>query len=951
MTDIVADAPQILADIPREPTQDGPAIRLYLVDGSSYLFRAYHALPPLTRKSDGLPVGAVAGFCNMLWKFLGDMRAQADSPTHLAVIFDHSEKTFRNELYDQYKAHRPPPPEDLIPQFSLVRDATRAFGIPSIELPGYEADDLIAAYACRVRDVGGQVVIVSSDKDLMQLVGPQVSMLDTMKNVTIGPDQVREKFGVGPERVVDVQALCGDSVDNVPGAPGIGVKTASALINEYGDLDTLLARASEIKQDKRRQTLIDFADQIRLSRELVRLDCDTPLPTPVEELKVEEPDLPTLTGFLDAMEFRTLTRRVAEAKGAPVPAGQAPAAKPAPVAAKPFDTNAYACVRDLESLDAWIARGFAAGVIAFDTETDALSSANAGLCGVSLAVAPGEACYIPLAHESEAAGGLALEAEDDLTQIPIDAAMARLKPLLEDPSILKVAQNAKYDLAVLSRYGVNVAPVEDTMLISYVLEGGLHGHGMDELSKLWLDHEPIAFKQVAGTGKAQKSFKHVKLPEATCYAAEDADVTLRLYEHLRPRLAQEGLLTVYETLERPMAQVLADMECAGVRIDPEILRQLSNEFGMRMGELEAKAHALAGRPFNLGSPKQIGEVLYGEMGLSSGRKTGGGAASTDASVLEDLALQGHELPRVLLDWRQLSKLKGTYTDNLVAAATSASRVHTSFALASTTTGRLSSSDPNLMNIPIRTEEGRKIRRAFVAEPGKVLISADYSQIELRLLAHIGDIPQLKRAFHEGQDIHAMTASEMFGVPIEGMPSETRRRAKAINFGIIYGISAFGLANQLSIPQDEAGAYIRTYFERFPGIRAYMDEAKQLVRAQGYVSTIFGRRVHIPAVKGKTPAERAFGDRAAINAPIQGSAADVIRRAMVRMPQALAAEGLRARMLLQVHDELVFEAPEAEAEAVIAVAKRVMSRAPEPAVALSVPLEVEARAAANWDDAH
>ena len=515
-----------------------------------------------------------------------------------------------------------------------------------------------------------------------------------------------------------------------------------------------------------------------------------------------------------------------------------------------------------------------------------------------------------------------------------------------------MAQNAKYDLAVLSRYGIKVAPVEDTMLISYVLEGGLHGHGMDELSKLWLEHEPIAFKQVAGTGKAQKSFKHVGLAEATCYAAEDADVTLRLYELLRPRLAQEGMLTVYETLERPMAQVLADMECAGVRIDPEILRQLSNEFGVRMSELETKAHALAGRPFNLGSPKQIGEVLYGEMGLSAGRKTGGGAASTDASVLEDLAAQGHELPRVLLDWRQLSKLKGTYTDNLVAAAIEGtSRVHTSFALASTTTGRLSSSDPNLMNIPIRTEEGRKIRRAFVAEPGRVLISADYSQIELRLLAHIGDIPQLKNAFREGLDIHAMTASEMFGVPIEGMPSETRRRAKAINFGIIYGISAFGLANQLSIPQDEAGAYIRTYFERFPGIRAYMDEAKQLVRAQGYVSTIFGRRVHIPAVKGRTPAERAFADRAAINAPIQGSAADVIRRAMARMPAALAAEGLTARMLLQVHDELVFEAPEAEAEGVIAVAKKVMSRAAEPAISLSVPLEVEARAAANWDDAH
>jgi DNA polymerase-1 len=954
MTDTLVPPPATLADIPREPTQDGPRVRLYLVDGSGYLFRAYHALPPLARKSDGLPVGAVAGFCNMLWKLLVDMRAQPDAPTHLAVVFDHSEKTFRNDLYADYKAHRPPPPEDLIPQFPLVRDATRAFGVPCLELPGYEADDLIAAYACKVRDAGGEVVIVSSDKDLMQLVGPQVSMLDTMKNVTIGVEQVIEKFGVGPERVVDVQALCGDSVDNVPGAPGIGVKTASALINEYGDLDTLLARAGEVKQQKRRETLIAFADQIRLSRELVRLDCDTPLPEPVDALAIAEPDAQSLASFLDAMEFRTLARRVAEAKagsGAVTPAPAPAGARPAP-AHGPIDVKAYACVRDVETLQAWVARAYDTGIVAFDTETDALSSANAGLCGVSLAVAPGEACYIPVGHEHEHEGGLALDAPTELDQIPLDQVIATLKPMLEDPSILKVAQNAKYDLAVLSRYGVVVAPIEDTMLISYVLEAGLHGHGMDELSKLWLDHEPIAFKTVAGTGKAQKSFKHVPLSEATCYAAEDADVTLRLYEHLKPRLSREGLLTVYETLERPMAQVLADMECAGVRIDPEILRQLSNEFGLRMGELEARAHALAGRPFNLGSPKQIGEVLYGEMGLSSGRKTGGGAASTDASVLEELALQGHELPRVLLDWRQLSKLKGTYTDNLVAAAIEGtSRVHTSFALASTTTGRLSSSDPNLMNIPIRTEEGRKIRRAFVAEPGHVLISADYSQIELRLLAHIGDIPQLKRAFVDGLDIHAMTASEMFGVPVEGMPSETRRRAKAINFGIIYGISAFGLANQLAIPQDEAGAYIRTYFERFPGIRAYMDQAKQMVRTQGFVSTIFGRKVHVPAARGRTPAERAFGDRAAINAPIQGSAADVIRRAMVRMPAALAAEGLRAKMLLQVHDELVFEAPEAEADAVIAVAKRVMSRAAEPVVALSVPLVVEARAAANWDDAH
>jgi DNA polymerase-1 len=950
MTDTLAPDP--IADSLRETTQDGPKIRAYLVDGSGYIFRAYHALPPLTRKTDGLPVGAIAGFCNMLWKLLADMRREPDAPTHLAVVFDHSEKTFRNTLYDQYKAHRPPPPEDLIPQFPLMRDATRAFGVPSLELPGYEADDLIAAYACKVRDLGGEVVIVSSDKDLMQLVGPQVSMLDTMKNLRIGAEQVFEKFGVTPDKVVDVQALCGDSVDNVPGAPGIGVKTAALLINEFGDLDTLLARAGEIKQDKRRQTLIDFADQIRLSRELVRLDCDTPLPSPIDELVVDDPNPEALGKFLDEMEFRTLARRVeAHFNGgvAPAPAAPAPppAAAPVPTA---IDVTGYVCVRDLPTLDAWIARAKSVGIVAFDTETDALSSANAGLCGVSLAVAPGEACYIPVGHEE--AGGLALDAPSDLTQIPCGDVIARLKPLLEDPSVLKVAQNAKYDLAVLSRYGIDVAPIEDTMLISYVLEAGLHNHGMDELSKLWLEHTPIPFKQVAGTGKAQKSFKHVALNEATCYAAEDADVTLRLYNLLRPRLRPEGLLTVYETLERGMPRVLADMECAGVRVDPAWLRQLSNDFAVRMGELEADAHKLAGRPFNLGSPKQIGEVLFQEMGLSSGRITATGAASTDASMLEELAAQGHALPRVLLDWRQLSKLKGTYTDNLVPAiAERTGRIHTSYALASTTTGRLSSSDPNLQNIPIRTEEGRKIRKAFIAEPGHVLISADYSQIELRLLAHIGDIPQLKRAFHEGLDIHAMTASEMFGVPIEGMPAETRRRAKAINFGIVYGISAFGLANQLSIPQDEAGAYIKTYFERFPGIRAYMDRAKQEARTQGYVSTIFGRKVNIPAVRSKSAHERAFGDRAAINAPIQGAAADVMRRAMVRMPGALKDAGLAARMLLQVHDELVFEAPEAEADTVIAIARRVMERAAEPAVSLSIPLVVEARAAANWDDAH
>jgi DNA polymerase-1 len=954
MTD-VTEAP--LPDLPRDMTQDGPATRLYLVDGSGFIFRAFHALPPLTRKSDGLPIGAISGFCNMLWKLLVEMKAQADAPTHLAVVFDHSEKTFRNKLYDQYKAHRPPPPEDLVPQFPLVREATKAFGVACLELPGYEADDIIAAYACKVRDQGGEVMIVSSDKDLMQLVGDRVSMLDTMKNVKIGPDQVFEKFGVAPDKVVDVQSLCGDSVDNVPGAPGIGVKTAALLINEYGDLDTLLARASEIKQDKRRQTLIDFADQIRLSRQLVQLDCDTPLPAPVDDLAVAEPDHEKLAAFLEEMEFRTLARRIAGGGGTTPSTAMsaAPASKPAaPQAAPaqgPIDTTAYACIRDLATLDAWVAKGRAAGVVAFDTETDALSSANAGLCGISLAIAPGEACYIPVGHEHE--GGLEFDAPADITQIPVAEAIEHLRPLLEDPSVLKVAQNAKYDIAVLSRYGLEVGPIEDTMLISYVLEAGLHkSHGMDELSKRWLEHEPISFKQVAGTGKAQKSFKHVALEPATCYAAEDADVTLRLYQHLRPRLQAEHLLTVYETLERPMPAVLAKMENAGIRVDPDQLARLSHDFSIRMTELEAEAHRLAGRPFNLGSPKQIGEVLYGEMGLASKRLTATGAQGTDASVLEELAAQGHELPRVLLDWRQLSKLKGTYTDALVTAISPrTNRIHTSYALASTTTGRLSSNDPNLQNIPVRTEEGRKIRKAFVSEPGKLLISADYSQIELRLLAHIGDIAQLKKAFADGLDIHAATASEMFGVPVEGMPAETRRRAKAINFGIVYGISAFGLANQLSIPQDEAGAYIKTYFERFPGIRTYMDRAKQEARSQGYVSTIFGRKVNIPAVYSKSQAERAFGDRAAINAPIQGAAADIMRRAMIRMPAALKAAGLQAQMLLQVHDELVFEAPEAEAEELIKVAKRVMERAAEPAVAISVPLVVEARAATNWDDAH
>lgn len=955
----------------RPLTQDGPAIRLWMIDASAYIFRAYHALPPLTRKSDGLPVGAVQGYSNMLWKLIRDMRGP-DGPTHLVAIFDHSEKTFRNQMYDQYKANRSAPPEDLIPQFPLVREATAAFGVHCVELPGYEADDLIATYACKARDAGGEAVIVSSDKDLMQLIGPSVVMWDPMKDRRLAEEAVLEKFGVTPDKVVEVQALIGDSVDNIPGAPGIGPKTAAQLIGEYGDLDTLLARAHEIKQPKRRETLIEFADQIRLSRELCSLTCDAPAPEPIEAFAVRDPDPEKLGEFLDRMEFRGLRARVGDGKApakdgsaftarpktpsAPVMAPRYGDVAPAPVEVQSFDVEAYECVQTLEALDRWIARAREAGVVGFDTETDSLSATHAGLCGVSLAVGPNQACYVPLTHEAPPQAGEGLfgdgPAPEPIAQIDKPTALARLKDLLEDPAVLKVGQNIKYDLAVMARRGIRVAPIDDTMLISYVLDGGRHPHGMDELAKRHLGHEPTTFKAVAGTGKAQKSFKHVELKPATCYAAEDADVTLRLWRLLKPRLAEEGLVTVYETLERPLPAVLAEMERAGVRVDPDRLRRLSSEFGLRMAELEERAHQLAGRPFNVGSPRQIGEILFGDMALPGGRKTASGQWGTEASVLEELALT-HELPRVLLDWRQLSKLKGTYTDALIEAMDpETDRVHTSYQLAAASTGRLASSDPNLQNIPIRTETGRQIRQAFIPADGHVLISADYSQIELRLLAHIGDIPELKRAFAAGLDIHAATASEMFNVPLDQMDPETRRRAKAINFGIVYGISAFGLANQLGIDQGEAGAYIRTYFERFPGIRAYMDAMKARVRETGRVETLFGRRIHIPAIQSKSAAERAFGERAAINAPIQGAAADIIRRAMVRMPGALEAAGLSGvRMLLQVHDELVFEAPEAEAERAIAVIRRVMEGAAEPAVALSVPLVVEAQAAGNWDEAH
>ncbi|HEX3673280.1 MAG TPA: DNA polymerase I [Rhizomicrobium sp.] len=962
-----------------KPVQKGD--HLYLVDGSGYLFRAYHALPPLSRKSDGLPTGAVSGYCNMLWKLLEDMK-DGDAPTHLAVIFDAGKLTFRNEIYPLYKAQRPDPPDDLIPQFPLVRDATRAFGVSCVEMAGYEADDLIATYTRLAREKGARVTIVSSDKDLMQLVEDGVvQLLDTMKNKRLGSAEVMERFGVPPSKVIEVQALAGDSTDNVPGVRGIGVKTAAELINAYGDLETLLSKAGEIKQPKRREALIEHAELARVSKRLVTLDAAVPITEELAEFHAREPDGTVLIGFLKAMEFNSLTRRAASHYGIDDPDSIASAADPAekalpapgktsaasaPVAPdskgglgavtdrgallKPIDHDAYETVTTLERLHRWIARARETGKVAVDTETTSLDAMQAGLCGVSLAVAPNEACYIPCGHR--AADGLDLANAATITQLPEVEVLKHLKPLLEDSGVLKIAQNMKYDYLMFAQRGIHVTPFDDTMLMSFVLESVLHGHGMDELSELHLSHKPISFAEVAGKGKEKTTFDCVPVKEATRYSAEDADVTFRLHALLKPQLAAEGKVTVYETLERPLVPVLVQMERNGIAIDSDFLRKLSNDFAKAQAVLEAEIHKEAGGTFNIGSPKQLGDFFFGTLELPGGRKTKTGAWSTDVDVLEELAAQGHSIATKVLSWRQLAKLRGTYTEALPTYVNPVThRVHTSFAMAAASTGRLASTDPNIQNIPIRTEEGRRIRRAFIAAPGSKLISADYSQIELRLLAHIADIPQLKKAFADGIDIHALTASEIFGVPVKDMPSEIRRRAKAINFGIVYGISAFGLANQLSIPRNEADDYIKKYFQRFPGIRDYMEATKEYAREHGYVETLFGRRVHIREIRSSNQGHRGGAERAAINAPIQGTAADVIRRAMIRMPDALAAKKLKTKMLLQVHDELVFEAPDKEVDAASKIAKSIMEAAALPALTLTVPLTVEARAAQNWDEAH
>ena len=929
---------------------------LYLVDGSGFIFRAYHALPALTRKSDGMPVGAVSGFCNMIYKILSDF-TDDDRPSHVAVIFDASRYSFRNEFYPEYKAHRPEAPEDLKPQFELIRQATRAFSLPCIEIEGYEADDVIATYARAAAKEGAEVTVVSSDKDLMQLVDDNISMLDLMKNKPISYEQVQDKFGVAPDKVIDVQALAGDSVDNVPGAPGIGIKTAALLINEYGDLETLLDRADEIKQPKRRQSLIENAELIRISKRLVTLDDAVPELPAYDDLALPKLDGDKLVAFLAEMEFRTLTNRIAEAQGVAAPAIKeapkpeaGPESAPGADAVSAIDHSSYEIVRDAAALQIWIDEIYERGEVAVDTETTSLNEMVAELAGICLATRPGRACYIPVGHMT-GDGDLLGAAQRAEGQMDLDEALAMLKPVLEDPSILKIAQNMKYDFKVLLRYGVRMAPFDDTLLLSYAQAAGLGGHGMDALSARHLGHEPISIKTLLGTGKNQITFDKVEIEKAAPYAAEDADVTYRLWKILKPGLVAEKVTRVYETMERPLVPVLADMERRGILVDRDHLSRMSNQFSQKMAQLEDEIHELAGEKFNVGSPKQLGEVLFDKMGLEGGKKGKTGAYSTGADVLETLAAQGHDLPARVHDWRQLSKLKGTYTDalqNHINAETG--RVHTSYSIAGASTGRLASTDPNLQNIPVRTEEGRRIREAFIAPEGSVLLSLDYSQIELRLLAHIADIAPLKQAFAEGQDIHAATASEMFGVPIEGMDPMIRRQAKAINFGVIYGISAFGLANNLRIPREEAKRFIDSYFEKFPGIRAYMDETVATAKKQGYVETVFGRKIHTPDINAKGP-KAGFQQRAAINAPIQGSAADVIRRAMIRVPGALEQAGLRSKMLLQVHDELVFEAPEEEAEALIATVKGVMEAANYPAVELSTPLVVDAGRGANWAEAH
>ena len=927
----------------------GKGHHLHLIDGSAFIFRAYHALPPLTRKSDGLPVGAVSGFCNMLNRYIEDNNGP-DAPTHVAVIFDHSSHSFRNDIFDGYKANRPPAPEDLVPQFPLTREATKAFNIACEEMEGFEADDMIATLACQARDAGGRVTIISSDKDLMQLVGDGIEMYDAMKNKRIDREGVFEKFGVYPDRVIDVQSLAGDSVDNVPGAPGIGVKTAAALINEFGDLDELLSRAVEIKQPKRRQTLLDHAEQIKLSRELVTLDCNTPLTFALEDLEFRAPIPGQLLDFLTKMEFRTLTKRIAQKFELEIPTSDnLDTTSTNNISEKiPFDSANYEYIKTADQLQTWVHKIYETGYVAIDTETTSLNDMLAELVGISLATEIGSACYIPIGHKEGQDDDLFDNFQLVEGQLDLEYVLDCLRPVLTDDSILKIGQNIKYDAKVLSRYGIEVTTFDDTMLLSYAMHGGLHNHGMDALSERYLDHSPISIKTLIGSGKSAITFDKVKIEDAATYAAEDADITLRLWKIFKQKLHLSKVTKVYESLERPLVSVLAQMEKNGVKVDRETLSRMSNAFAQKMAGLEAEIYELAGETFNVGSPKQLGEIMFDKLGYEGGKKGKNGAYATGADILEELATS-YDFPKRVLDWRQLSKLKSTYTDALQDHINpDTGRVHTSYSIAGAVTGRLSSTEPNLQNIPVRTEDGRRIREAFVAESGNILVSLDYSQIELRILAHIAKIDALKQAFHDGLDIHAMTASEMFDVPLDQMTPEIRRQAKAINFGVIYGISGFGLARNLRIPRAEAQGFIDRYFDRFPGIKEYMDETIKFSKENNYVKTLFGRVIHTPEINAKGPMA-GFAKRAAINAPIQGTAADIIRRAMIRVPDAI--KDLPAKMLLQVHDELLFEVKEEFSQDLVDKVQSIMETASLPFLKMDIPLSVDAGHGLNWAEAH
>ena len=917
---------------------------LFLIDGSGYIFRAYYALPPLTRKSDGLPVGAVSGFCNMLYSFLEKARAgnSMDTPSHLAVIFDSARKNFRNDIYKEYKGNRSDAPEDLIPQFDYIRKAVKAFNLPSIELQNYEADDLIATYKIQAKKEKIKLTIVSSDKDLMQLVDQDTFMLDTMKDKHIGINEVKEKFGVPPEKVIDVQSLAGDSVDNVPGVPGIGIKTAAELINQFGSLDELLKKAETIKQPKRRQALLDNKSNALISRELVTLKNDVPVKETINDFILKPFDKEKIFSFLDEMEFTKIKKRIEQTYGM-----SETNFKPSSTVVKKSLKNeaGFNIIYDKKEIETILAKADDQGFFAVDTETNSLDSQKAELVGVSLAVNENQAYYVPVGHKNK-------DDKEIKKQIKIEDLIKILKPYLEDETIKKVGQNIKYDLKIFKKYGIHLKSFEDTMLLSYALDSGLNRHNLDILAKIHLDHENIKYKDVAGTGKSEVTFDQVKIIDSYRYACEDADVTLKLYNIFKERLVKEKCYHVYENLEIPLVDVLARMECQGIKIDKKILSQLSETFAKNLKVLEKKIYKIAGEEFNIGSTKQLGDILYEKLKISGTKKTKKGNFATNVNVLEDLAGKGHEFPKLVLDWRQKSKLKNTYTDTLPEHIDpKTKRVHTSFLLAATTTGRLASSDPNLQNIPIKSKEGKEIRSAFVAESGHSIISADYSQIEMRVLAHVGDVKELKKAFRNNEDIHSITASQIFDCDIKKINEDMRRKAKAINFGIIYGISSYGLAKQISVSNPEAEQFLFSYFKKFPEIKDYMQETLKFCRKHGYVKTMFERKCHFPNINDKNHTLKSFQERAAINAPIQGAAADIIRYAMINIDKKILEKKIKSKLLVQIHDELLFESKDNDVKKEITLIKNEMENAIDKDFDFSVPLIVDANSAKNWNDAH